>query len=126
MGTQLPPSLQVLRVRDMLKRGLGVHHAGEQCCIVAHFSCCTLTLCPVACKGSAPPAVLGVHCAGGCPPGRPLPCVSWSAVPHHACRSLLIIFCQSAAVPRHTFAGLLPIVKEIVEMLFCRGVIKVG
>ena len=39
---------------------------------------------------------------------------------------MLTVLCQSTRCdPMHWHAGLLPIMKEVVEMLFCRGLIKV-
>lgn len=67
---------QIVRLRDMLRRGLGVHHAGIP------WSCVG-----VVCIACGMPALLSV------------------------CMSI--------------FAGLLPIMKEVVEMLFCRGLLRV-
>lgn len=126
--------LQVLRVREMLKRGLGVHHAGEcqslLCLLGIRARCACLASAPaVPAVPTGPASLLG---------GLPRGCNRLLSTALRACASARKGLCHAmfAAHPSPEFfspclspphlSGLLPIVKEIVEMLFCRGVIKVG
>lgn len=97
-------------MREMLKRGLGVHHAGTAS-LALFWACCRAPR--RSCTWHACPGRMGRP--GWCPER------GWDEQKGQSRLVPSLIVAPLRPLPP---AGLLPIVKEIVEMLFCRGVIK--